>query len=188
MAIVYLVMERTFFYTDEVYIPLEDGICNNPQKIFFDKSAAQSYADILNVRQFAGMQPDQFASAPEEIITSRSTAEFFQKLKAILGDELEEGIEWWNLCIPNNLSDAQLTEVAGLFNFVRYIVVEAQADTGELRQRLAVIIGEEIARCPKMRAFTLPALMSVEELRYLAGTFHLDAITLDGEDVWNLTD
>lgn len=76
MAAVHLVMERTFFYTDEVYVPLDGDrldhaenpqICNHPQKLFLDRDAAQAYADKLNVRQYAGMQPSDFALSPEEI-------------------------------------------------------------------------------------------------------------------------
>lgn len=41
----FLVMQRDFFYTDEVMAPVFDPqVCSNPRQIFFDQTAAQDHA------------------------------------------------------------------------------------------------------------------------------------------------
>ena len=90
MSKVYIVMEKSFEYNDEIYYTPESG-GGNPENVFTDKEKAEQFARQKNVEFMKAHNPSEFSYEPslEFLNKNISQQDALTKLKAV-------GVDFYN--------------------------------------------------------------------------------------------
>ncbi|WP_034344331.1 hypothetical protein [Deinococcus misasensis] len=178
----FLVLQTDFYYTDEYMAPLsEEGICTNPQKIFFDEGQAKAYAFQHSWKLFSG-QPLGNWGLGLDMITSLPARRFYQNLKSVLPEfELPSDLEDPDYCIWDQLwfdgvkdPEQQRLILSWCDQVKLFEVVPAQIEDENLLKEAAKILSGEVHRFElegqsAIRKYLIPET----ELDRIAGMFGL---------------
>lgn len=178
----FLVLQTDFYYTDEYMAPLsEEGICTNPQKIFFDENQARDYAFQHSWNLFSGRPLGDWGLGLD-MITSLPTRRFYQNLRSVLSEfELPSDLDdpdyeiWDQLWFDGVKNPEQKRLILSWCDQVKlFEVVPAQIEDENLLKAAAEVLSREVHRFEleghsAIRKYLVPET----ELDRIAGMFGL---------------
>ncbi|GGJ24742.1 hypothetical protein [Deinococcus roseus] len=183
----YLVMDRDYMYTDEIYAPwFEDNICTEPMQVFDTHEEAEQHARTLALPRFRGLRLQDYALGSTELLTSLPLQAFYQKLAEALGDasifqdsKKNPKTAWMDIEIPAHLSDERLHQVMDVLDRIRfYDVVESTTEDEAALEQAKTLINAGVVDPEEknFRAYRVPE----DEIAQAVQLFGLEFEPFDG--------
>ncbi len=122
----YIVQEIGYEYNDECYTPFEDN-SGKPTRVFIDKDSAEDWVNVLNAKQFSGMNLNEYGYSTTEVI--RNVEKFTTAYNKLFDKNVSvEDVEDFEFKLPENLTVYQYNQLKPHLKISFFVVVKCEGE------------------------------------------------------------